>query len=1437
MATPPSEALPSSTSPPSASSRNVLKPPSLRRRRSKGTIAGFASGGFDAGGANPNDRESKMNGSDGTSLLSPSSEAGSSTPNATGGSEGHQPQHEGAPIPPATPSKPCVSARLSLLSVQNALRMGARTQLGLSPPGRSRRTLQNALAQVRSRGSRRPPRPKLLSVRSVSITSSASNRASLAEGSSDIGGYYGLDKMVGEINLAAYEAREEEYLLQTDPDHDHEMEYAEDASSGDEDDLDDLDALLPDDGSMATSGSITSLTSPKEVSPHRVDDLGEKYRKLREPLYTPTGTDPTVSNNANGATPGIANNSTGSGKLPFNRRKIKWFDSVTAADRAAAREYLREEMDRAKKRDGAVLARHLKRMQRREKRRILTERGQKDGAGAEEFMSDEETNDDMVSEALGIATCVNRMNHPMTPSLSAALVMESLSLHPLESIEGMAKCYDGIVAAGLALLDAESMDLDPGSASAGLDAVAPSQEKKKRPSRSEIMTALAPLLITSLEQPSGEVIVCLARMRRLCGTARYKRRFVQRIAPCLVRPPSGAAWCPRHQNDMEPILAATELIFDCAFEVFASGWYDRGRMLLADNVRAETLRTAADQLKRLGSSEGGASGLGLGGLNAGPGGVHGHRRGNSLMTGGKDGHHHHHPHGHAKNANTSEQLAEWEVLAVDRQIRTSISHIFSRDWSRVVPIPPRDGSDHSTGSRSHRRGISSTAGGTAKKRSGEATSSAAAAAAGSSSLPQLTEGSDIVMPSATPSPLSPPRNPLSPSAPNLGVGSSTPPPPTVEIIESTFGPSFAAQPLSPSVAVAGSPNTSPPQPPAPASTPVSPPLPRRPGMEGESGERAGSGAGAGVGALTPPHTPMPQRLGEGSVQQGTPPRSPSSPPRGTVGGAGAGALAVATTPGGSRKGTTTPPLSGQLTQGQNGGEFLMQAPQLPLMSPTNSSQQPTLEGTVGGSHRAPLSPSNASIGSTTTQESAATGIHHRVTSGSGSGASIGSGGGGASTSSSAAQTAHYRMLTSTAAERKRTVAACRALRAQISRFEEAFVQLHGRPPKGAAERAPLATTYAQYREWKRAIRADAACRIQALFRGARTRWVLLRSNNPRVSRVVMNKAGRPGLRPGGIASGIAPVEGGENVLKRLSIPVEIGGSESEQAPGAGPGGMGGLPLHGGTGAGVIPTPTGSLLSGDEGSEVSSSGVEVFISPPGSVASTPSLSPNWTTTPTALPMSRRDKPAVSSLPQHYQSPAASPVGESSMSLQELQARKRELKQQLKQYDMNFAREHGRMPVKAEKEPIRHLYESYNNLKGQISLLEREGGGHQGGPVPYRRSGSGLSAGSPDSSGDDSPTNAHGTSRGGVKKKPLKSPQPHEAPTTPTGTPSQDLAALKAEKGTLHQMLRSYEKDFFKEHKRQVSSFADIRPVASQYRRYKEIKKAIAALQQQQPSGEK
>jgi len=400
------------------------------------------------------------------------------------------------------------------------------------------------------------------------------------------------------------------------------------------------------------------------------------------------------------------------------------------------------------------------------------------------------------------------------------------------------------------------------------------------------------------------------------------------------------------------------------------------------------------------------------------------------------------------------------------------------------------------------------------------------------------------------------------------------------------------------------------------------------------------------------------------------------------------------------------------------------------------------------------------------------------------------------------QPAHYRMLTSTAAERKRTVAACRALRAQITRFEEAFIQLHGRPPKGAAERAPLATTYAQYREWKRAIRADAACRIQALFRGARSRWRLLRSNDPVISRIIMSRAG---CQPFDDAKGGQQASGQDSVIKQLSIPAEIGEpaqkiNETAQSPGVGTIGPDGFPTQSTNAHSLAPQWGNQIVRRRSGGPSDGFGGPA---------------------PVPRPIS---SPSGGS--------SASSVGSGEFSrlpLPELQARKRELKQQLKQYDMSFARRHGRMPVKAEKEPIRHLYERYNALKSHITAMEQDSGrSASNSPIAMpqppavlpQRTVSPVSSSM--SGNDDSPPPQRQT------RAPQRTPP---GTGVPAGAPSQDLAALKAEKQRLHQMLRAYEKDFFKEHKRQVSSFADIRPVASNYRRYKEIKKAIAAIVQQ------
>ena len=1236
--TAPSSSIPSS---------RMGKPPGGRRFRSRGTIAGF---GSSAAAPEPNGADTATNATTDSA--------------AAQNAERSVPQH--APDASTPPAKPCHTAWLALLSTQNAIRMGAKTQLGLCPPGRSRRSLQQALRH--RRGSRRTRQPSM-------------------RFDSEMTAYFGIDKMLGADALM----NEEDYLSTTNT---FDVESDEEASSGDEDELFNIEEIIMPD-------TATSL------------DDETKYATLREPLFNPVGAE---SPNQKITSP----SSTTPGKLPFNRRKLRYFDSITASDSARARAYLREEARKCKQRDGIMLARHLRRMQRRERRRLQLERGE-----IPDFDNSDDENENPQETAL-LKSGVAQFKEPMTASMAAALVLESLSLNPKESIEGMAKCYDGIVAAGVALLDSQIV-------------ASPDDDK---PRRAVIMAALEPLLITSLEQPSGEVVLQLAKLRRMCGTPRYQRRFVQRVAPCLVRPPHAAMWCLQHQNDMEPILAAVEMIFDSAFEIFKKGWYQRGQALLADSVRKETLNTAAEQLKNMSSVPEDGPSLALNSTG------HGMRR-PVMMKGGTP------IHDGSGRKEGSAPLAEWEVIAVDRQIRTSISNILSNDWSRVAIVSR----DVENALKNRRPGANVAAPTLTRSRSG-----------GEASPRSIT--SSPVSPTRMAAPSGNP--PLSPPSPKA---LRTVEPPATENLESVFGPSFASQPRS---AISGTPEgESLSVPPSPVATPVSPPMPQRKGLdEGDSsslhkGQLTPSFAAPSANMVSPLQTESDSNTSTDKAR--TPPRSPSSHSKEETVQSQTSLKGVpqAASP---VRGTQPPDENRETTQ-----------------NASSSPSHPSF-ASLERVERAPLSPSGSVSSDAAPFRPASS-----------SGASVSS-----STTGASSQPAHYRMLTSTAAERKRTVAACRALRAQISRFEEAFMQLHGRAPKGAAERAPLATTYAQYREWKRAIRADAACRIQALFRGARARWTLLRSNNPRIARVIMTRAGRASFATTTPLTVESKTE--DAVIKQLSIPREIDAKEGGRGP----------RLISNARTNVPAQPTFDDAS--------------FDTLRASNSSAP-LAPQWSTP------GRRTSGGTASTPPPYASPQGSPSptgavsGYHHLSLQELQARKKELKQQLKQYDMNFARQHGRMPVKSEKEPIRHLYENYNALKSQISMLEQEGQ-HLPPPVaqaqrPSPRSRSpplGMVAG-PDGSDDSPPSLAVVRQR----RRPSR-PSPPLAESaqasTPAGAPSQDLAALKAEKQQLHQMLRSYEKDFFREHKRQVSSFADIKPVASQYRRYKEIKKAIATLQQRE-----
>ena len=76
-------------------------------------------------------------------------------------------------------------------------------------------------------------------------------------------------------------------------------------------------------------------------------------------------------------------------------------------------------------------------------------------------------------------------------------------------------------------------------------------------------------------------------------------------------------------------------------------------------------------------------------------------------------------------------------------------------------------------------------------------------------------------------------------------------------------------------------------------------------------------------------------------------------------------------------------------------------------------------------------------------------------------------------------------------DRKLAVRACRVLRLQIKAFEDAFSETSKRRPRGS-DRRPLASTYRQYRDWKRCIRHDAAAAIQGLCRRRRARPMVSR---------------------------------------------------------------------------------------------------------------------------------------------------------------------------------------------------------------------------------------------------------------------------------------------------------------------------------------------------------
>jgi hypothetical protein len=230
---------------------------------------------------------------------------------------------------------------------------------------------------------------------------------------------------------------------------------------------------------------------------------------------------------------------------------------------------------------------------------------------------------------------------------------------------------------------------------------------------------------------------------------------------------------------------------------------------------------------------------------------------------------------------------------------------------------------------------------------------------------------------------------------------------------------------------------------------------------------------------------------------------------------------------------------------------------------------------------------------------------------------------------------------------------------------------------------------------------------------------------------------------------------------------------------------------------------------------------------------------------------------------------------------LLGKKRDLKKDLKSFDETFSLQNGRTPRKTDKEVMRPLYQKYQEVKTELDALQAHIESKHG-PIlipqedlseserPYQNTesksngasmkvkGSALGGkdihekndhypGKIDSKFSDSRLNIEQfdtTEAAGASSSfppsiyPLKSTIPLKSFEMFSNTMNssntnisvernndEKLELLLEEKRTLHAYLKTYERDFNRIHGRAVMKHEDIQPVADEYQRYKELKSEV------------
>ncbi|CAM9983350.1 unnamed protein product [Ectocarpus sp. 6 AP-2014] len=444
-------------------------------------------------------------------------------------------------------------------------------------------------------------------------------------------------------------------------------------------------------------------------------------------------------------------------------------------------------------------------------------------------------------------------------------------------------------------------------------------------------------------------------------------------------------------------------------------------------------------------------------------------------------------------------------------------------------------------------------------------------------------------------------------------------------------------------------------------------------------------------------------------------------------------------------------------------------------------------------------------------------------------------------------------------ERRRMMLACRTLRAQIDHYEVNFQAEYGHPPRGR-ERAPLVSTYAQYKSWKQFIRDDASTQLQATYRGYRER-----KRHPEVPRLLRKEAPPPPPPPpsssssSGATTAAAAAGGGGGGGGPVSPPPQAGAGTT--AGGRSPTSEGRTsPSQTAAAAAAAAVVAGSTVKADgffvvtgSGAATGGGGVLGVSSPPRSVlaagfpapgVSPAPLSPVSGTGSTSSSARAAAAPAAAAVATAGGEAAAGGGGEDGVAsaaeeevrvsltgkLKDLLEEKRGIKGQLKSFDMTFFRRTGRLPTKAEKEPMRHLYDRYNGLKHQIRDVEGLLVAHRQQHSPQ------LQYTPPQSPYTASPRGVWAEQPGSSSTTPTSSSAGTTAAAAATaaggggagGAANDKLVQLKKEKRVLHVMLKNFEKEFKEKNGREVSCPEDIAPVEGEYQKYKMIKKRLAQL---------